>query len=680
MSFRRNLIFFFVLLVFCYACKRSLEDRPLNHALEEALKIDYISFDSDSLGLKRSIHYVDSCFSQVPSPGLMDYARRYESLAHFNYYFHNYQLAIAYDDSIMLLRGEKYFSEKHPVEYSSAMLRNGESYLGLGEFDKAYSYYYKVKKMVDNIKDSCAKSDYHYLIAMALYRQRNFEEAHDYFKLALEEIRPCQVEFRDFYRHQELLGNMGLCQFNLGNYDKALSYFNEAMNTVEANKGLMPPGYYYEIAKAVIYGNMAKVYRMQGRFELAEKYLKKSIHINLAPLHDLQDAQLTMLELTRLYLQQKRWNEANQELNLLQGTLDTIPNSRAMAELNRLRWQLNDKTGDIKEAYRYLSEVNRQRDSADAGNTGLRNMDIRHRIDFVEKQEENKALKADNESTQTLLWASVIFGLMLVLIATLIGMNYKRSRGHVNELKELNEQVGKQKAELEQALARLEDRDKERARILRVVAHDLRNPLGGIHALTELMLQDFPKRSDHYENIDLIHKSAAGSLSMITELLDAEAKTTLYKTKENIYSLISNGIELLQYKAAEKHQRIFWNPPAGGELLLNADHDKLWRVLNNLIINAIKFSDENKTIQIRTEIKDGKFILVVEDEGIGIPENLKDKVFDTFSTARREGTSGEKSFGLGMAISQQIIEAHGGKIRVESEEGRGSRFFMELPL
>jgi signal transduction histidine kinase len=71
---------------------------------------------------------------------------------------------------------------------------------------------------------------------------------------------------------------------------------------------------------------------------------------------------------------------------------------------------------------------------------------------------------------------------------------------------------------------------------------------------------------------------------------------------------------------------------------------------------------------------------MVKDTGLGIPDDIQDKIFDPFTTARRKGTQGEQPFGLGLYISKQIVEAHNGKIWVESEPGKGTTFYVELPI
>ena len=102
------------------------------------------------------------------------------------------------------------------------------------------------------------------------------------------------------------------------------------------------------------------------------------------------------------------------------------------------------------------------------------------------------------------------------------------------------------------------------------------------------------------------------------------------------------------------------------------------RVINNLLGNALKFSREGGVINLVLTESKSSVKLEVSDTGIGIPENLIPQLFEMFTPSKRPGTAGEKSFGLGLAICKQIVEAHGGKIWVKSEVGKGSSFYVEL--
>jgi signal transduction histidine kinase len=136
-------------------------------------------------------------------------------------------------------------------------------------------------------------------------------------------------------------------------------------------------------------------------------------------------------------------------------------------------------------------------------------------------------------------------------------------------------------------------------------------------------------------------------------------------------------IDLLQFKAHKKKQRIRVDRiPAG---VAYVDRDKIWQLFTNLIDNAIKFSNERAVIVITATRTDNTFTIMIKDKGIGIPPELKEKVFEMHTAAGRPGTAGEQSFGLGLSISRKIAEMHNGHLWFESVPGKETTFFVELP-
>lgn len=107
--------------------------------------------------------------------------------------------------------------------------------------------------------------------------------------------------------------------------------------------------------------------------------------------------------------------------------------------------------------------------------------------------------------------------------------------------------------------------------------------------------------------------------------------------------------------------------------------EKIWRVINNIINNAIKFSYDNSCIHLLIRNAPSGIILSVEDEGVGIPETLKEKIFTTDHAITRAGTNGEETNGLGLIICQEIMLQHGGSIWFESVEGVGTTFYILFP-
>jgi signal transduction histidine kinase len=210
------------------------------------------------------------------------------------------------------------------------------------------------------------------------------------------------------------------------------------------------------------------------------------------------------------------------------------------------------------------------------------------------------------------------------------------------------------------------------------VAHDLRNPITAILGLTDL-LSNSPNESNHY--INLINRSCNNALSIIVDLLDitelGNENYTLSTNTIELNTLINDILVIENHNAINKNITINFNTNRD-DIFVRVNNDKFSRVISNLISNAVKFSHSNSSILITTQYITESILIKVADNGIGIPKQMQEVIFDKFTKAGRKGTAGEKSFGLGMSIVKQIVELHGGKIWLESEENKGTTVFIEL--
>ena len=197
--------------------------------------------------------------------------------------------------------------------------------------------------------------------------------------------------------------------------------------------------------------------------------------------------------------------------------------------------------------------------------------------------------------------------------------------------------------------------------------------------MTSIMAEE-DYTDEQKEMINLVKETSYNSLELINEILEAANVTSIELNPEpvEINALVNNSVELLRFKAAEKGQQIFFEPlPASQELQIS--REKIWRVISNLISNAIKFSPTGAVVHVKVEKAADQVIISVKDNGIGIPEKMQDQVFNMFTSAQRPGTAGEKSFGLGLSICQQIMEKSGGAIWFKSRKD-GTTFYISLPL
>lgn len=246
-----------------------------------------------------------------------------------------------------------------------------------------------------------------------------------------------------------------------------------------------------------------------------------------------------------------------------------------------------------------------------------------------------------------------------------------------NELANLQRQMAKANIEL----ARLNE---QKNQLLGMAAHDLRNPLGVIMSYAKFLDRIAGVRLDDQERRFLaqIAKSSQFMLRLLEDLLDVSqiesGKLQLNLAPLDLAAAVAGNIELNRMLAGAKNIAIEL-PPQAAPLWVEADATKIEQVLNNLISNAVKYSPPGTTVGVTLEADAGEVTVRVRDQGQGIPAAELSRLFQPFSKTSVKSTGGEKSTGLGLAITRRIVEGHGGRIGVESRVGEGSRFSFSLP-
>lgn len=222
------------------------------------------------------------------------------------------------------------------------------------------------------------------------------------------------------------------------------------------------------------------------------------------------------------------------------------------------------------------------------------------------------------------------------------------------------------------------DHEKQRAALL-AAAHDLRSPIASITMLGTILRAD-PALGKHQELIDKLSESCDYAQVLIQDILNAEQSPgeTLALEAENIDALVDECIAPLTEQLEEK--QLILSRQLYSNLTVKVDRHKLKRAINNMLSNSIKFSHLGGTITLSTRAAPGdRVFLVVRDTGIGIPDHMREWIFDKFTKARRPGTAGEPTTGLGLYLTKTIIEAHGGTIEMESDGKTGTSFIVSLP-
>jgi signal transduction histidine kinase len=256
---------------------------------------------------------------------------------------------------------------------------------------------------------------------------------------------------------------------------------------------------------------------------------------------------------------------------------------------------------------------------------------------------------------------------------------YDQMSGLNNELANMQRKLTKKTAELERM-------NELKNQMLGMAAHDLRNPLTLIQNYSSFLIEDHEEQDiftdDQFQLVKQIKESSEYMVQIIEDMLDISAiesgSISLEKDDEDICELIDRVVSLNRPTAGKKDISLTTKLP-DETTVKEVDAHKFQQVLDNLISNAIKYSQPQTEVEVGIKKEsDSAITIYVKDQGQGIPEDELEDLFVPFAKISSEPTAGEKSTGLGLAIAQKIIEAHGGDIEVESEAGTGSTFYVTI--
>jgi two-component system sensor histidine kinase VicK len=220
---------------------------------------------------------------------------------------------------------------------------------------------------------------------------------------------------------------------------------------------------------------------------------------------------------------------------------------------------------------------------------------------------------------------------------------------------------------------------------LDMLSHDLSGAFILVEQISQYLHEEIkPAPSGKMlELLDVLASTSQDSVKMIRDLINLEfltsANSALKRDRVNLNDVLREPLEQFEHGQRLTRHHFTYSLP-NRPVYVNLDVNKFAQVLINLINNAIKFTPDTGTITVRVEPGPGTVRIQVQDNGIGIPLDLQPHVFDRFTQARRQGLRGEHTTGLGLAICKTVVEWHYGTLSVESIEGQGSTFTVELSL
>jgi signal transduction histidine kinase len=286
----------------------------------------------------------------------------------------------------------------------------------------------------------------------------------------------------------------------------------------------------------------------------------------------------------------------------------------------------------------------------------------------------NKALASFNQIKNIgLLYVLLASVLLALVMSQWIAWRYNRDK---------REAIHR---EMDQSLIRLNEElveaDRLKSEFIESASHELRGPVTAVNVAMAVIDQSLPEAAGRQlrETVTIARKGTRRLVDLVNNLLDITTiqagGLAIQREEVDLGELVNDTVELFKPLADEKELAI--SAELDGDMAVRIDPFATRRILENLVSNAIKYTDEG-SITIKADTAGGKIELAVSDTGRGIPERFLPEVFNKFSRVHLSTDSDERGAGLGLALTKGLAEAHDGKAWVESAEGSGSTFHIEL--
>jgi signal transduction histidine kinase len=573
-----------------------------------------------------------------------------------NYYmYNNPEKAIQYFENALSLA--KVINK--PLAIANNHYSIGFCYLSKGDYDESLKNYLESVKIYESLKDSFRLSNALMSIANVYSSNKDFKNTNEYHNRALQIIESLKDSIQLF----SILDSKGTVLDQQKQYDSALAYLQKSYNIAEAIKDN------YSIIGSL--SNIGLTYKHKEKTDVALQYFEKALELAKKE-EDMPD------RLAALY---NNIGAANAQAGNI--ALAKIAFSKSIEygksagsiplEMENYR-NLSDMYGNVKDYAQqtfFLKKYYNLKDSLFT--TDNKNQLTQLEADYKIEKKNSEIVKKEGEvekgKNQRNLFILLSGGMVLLLGG--LGFFYSRIKNKNTLLAEQNIQINKQKDEL-QTLNGVKDR------LFSIISHDLRNPLVTLRSY--LSLSDNTNISE--EKKQVFKKQTSQAVSQTTDMLDnllvwanmqiknTNANITPVDIKEVVLDAMDNVNAQAQQKNIAIHKNIEVPSALGDKNILNI-------ALRNLLTNAIKYSEENKNILISATQKDNKVLLSVKDEGIGMTTEQITNLLNN-ETETTKGTQGEKGSGLGLFLVKELLVKANSTLNIESAEGKGSVFTIEL--
>lgn len=655
--------YFYLIICFFFTLKIAAQVNTNNHAAQ----IDSLINAAYKIGSQNVVEALE--YSKKAANLLNDNSQNsqklkvYKSLgtfyylsANFNLAIFNYQKALSFETENTLTKGQIYYAL-------------GNCNFAVGNLPNALKLSLEALKIFESLSENNEMLNSYVSIANIYERQNSFSKAIE-FNLKAANIFE---QNKNIFRTLTIFENVGKIYSLQKKYSLAINYYNKALKIYQSigNKA----------GEAITYQNLAKLYYNQTDYKNALKFYQASYKIaKQANSEVLETSNLLGLGNTELMLNNYGVAEQNYKLALQKAKL------------------LNQRF-ELKEAYEGLAIISKSKNNVFESKTfSLLSNQIKDSLfnDSILASVTNIQLLYDKEKTQQqvvllkkneelsnvqlikerqirkMLIAIVVLFVLLTVVFFYFYINNKRiSSSLENQNKKLEIQT--------EELGRL---NTVKDRFFSIISHDLRNNMTTMKLYFDLMGNKKYKPENTEELTKQIASSVENNIDLLENLLvwaSSQIKGLPLKFEHlNVFELVNKNIDLSASIAHQKNIKLI-NLCHENDAAF-ADENTINLVLRNLIVNAIKFTNDVGEITILTKTENAVIKISIADNGVGIEQEKIDQLFTQHQNPSTQGTANEKGTGLGLMLCADFIKQNNGTIYVKSEKGKGSVFTFELPI
>lgn len=506
----------------------------------------------------------------------------------------------------------------------------GRVYTVADSTQEAFENYTKLLKLARASNQKKREADALFYLGVLHARESNYDTAMTHYKEALRIKR----ELKDQAGEVVSLNTIGDLYLRMKNDERALANYTAALEISQALKD--------NDAISISYNNAGELYHFQKNYQRA----------------------IANFELG--------FQKAQQARNPEQMKISTAYLSQAYKELGEFQKSLQYREQSI-EIESMIQQEKDERKLLDMENSSV--LDAKEQaIDKLEaKRLAHEEQLADEKRTRYFLFA--VIGLGVVIVA--LGFYLYRSKQKTNlVLQAANEKITQQNLQLQELNA---TKDK----FFSIISHDLKGPLNSLTSFSGLLINYFDSLSK--EEIQSLAKDLDKSLKNLFALLEnllewSRSQTGAIEFKPAVFDLselVRENIELLTAQAGTKEIKLVYADAKPVTVL--AHKNSITTVIRNLISNAIKFTPVGGTITLSAIRNNEEALVSIADTGVGMSQEVVNKLFRIDAKHSTKGTADEKGTGLGLVLCKDFVEKNNGHIGVESKEGKGSTFFFTLP-